>query len=317
MKIEWFDYQQQNWEQDVARQGGHPLQTALWGDARSQVDGISQLQLIGRTTDGTVVGLARVEVRKIRFVGNVAWIPRGPAITDGQSHELVNRSLTNALKARGFLAAIDQPWHEVVDDNAQDDCPQTIWIDLSIGKDRLFENLDSQWRYGVRRAGREGVTVEQSLEPKDVSDFFRLCSHVSETKGFTLPGSERLIQELLDRSKSGQDVEARLFVARHEQRLGAGAVVMRCGRNAHYLWGAVDRELSKYRTGEAVQWAVMEWAVDQGCIQYDLEGIDPATNPGTYKFKKKMGGRIVRLPRNRTTALGLRGACIKAIISRR
>jgi lipid II:glycine glycyltransferase (peptidoglycan interpeptide bridge formation enzyme) len=51
----------------------------------------------------------------------------------------------------------------------------------------------------------------------------------------------------------------------------------------------------------------MDWALENGIERYDLEGIDPERNPGTYRFKIKMGGRPVELPGKRAYPLGAAG----------
>jgi CelD/BcsL family acetyltransferase involved in cellulose biosynthesis len=135
-----------------------------------------------------------------------------------------------------------------------------------------------------------------------------LCETVAKTKGFDFGGSSRLMENLLARSCG--DAEARLFLGRLEGRPVAGAFVIRCGRSIHYFWGAVDRAAAHSRAGEAVQWAAIEWGVSQGCALYDLEGIDPADNPGTYAFKKKMGGEEVTLAGKHYYPLGLRGRAV-------
>jgi lipid II:glycine glycyltransferase (peptidoglycan interpeptide bridge formation enzyme) len=47
--------------------------------------------------------------------------------------------------------------------------------------------------------------------------------------------------------------------------------------------------------GEALHWSIIDWAIEKGLSLYDLEGIDRKRNPGTFAFKKKMGGREVIL----------------------
>ena len=132
----------------------------------------------------------------------------------------------------------------------------------------------------------------QSLE--DIERFFALCSDISTVKGFRLPASFPLMLHLLEKGRKG-DVETRLFVARHEGRLLAGAFIIRCGCSTHFIWGATDRNASKERVGEAVHWAAIEWSLSNGCNIHDLEGIDPEQNPGVYAFKKKMGGVEITL----------------------
>jgi len=140
-----------------------------------------------------------------------------------------------------------------------------------------------------------------------------LCRSISERKQFRLAQSLAMILQLLKQTTS--EVEAKLFLARYKGRIGAGACIIRCGRSLHYFWGGTDREASEARVGEAVQSAVIEWGMEQCCTHYDLEGIDPVGNPGTYAFKKKMGGREVALEGKRYYPLCLRGRVLNWIES--
>jgi len=312
--VNWTDsHSDVEWEQSVVRLNGHPLQSGLWGNARSMVDGIAQAKRICRSGD-KIIAVARIETRKIPLGGKVAWIPRGPAVAFEEDADDVENSLRKDLKACGYRVVVTQSWRE--HSGAAEDWsgPKTIWIDLSVGEETLWKNLNQQWRYGVGRAKREGVTVSQSLNEREIRSFFDLCSKISATKGFKIPGSLALINELLKTSSNDSPMQCRFFVASHQGKLGAGAIVMRCGDRLHYLWGGVERDLSKYRTGEAVQWAVIKWGLQNGCTQYDLEGIDPRSNPGTYKFKKKMGGRVVAIVKPEVAAASLFGHAIVPLI---
>jgi lipid II:glycine glycyltransferase (peptidoglycan interpeptide bridge formation enzyme) len=74
---------------------------------------------------------------------------------------------------------------------------RTIWIDLSAGREAVWKNLDKQWRYGVGRARQLGVTVDVATHPDEIAQFAALCSAVADRKGFVLPGSKPLMEELL------------------------------------------------------------------------------------------------------------------------
>jgi CelD/BcsL family acetyltransferase involved in cellulose biosynthesis len=82
------------------------------------------------------------------------------------------------------------------------------------------------------------------------------------------------------------------------------------------VWLATDRELARNRPGEALQWAIMEWALDQGCKLYDLEWIDPNGNAGTYEVKRKMGGDEVSMPVSQLSPLDWRGRVIAPVLPR-
>lgn len=291
-EIVWRQSNDDDWDDLVASMEGHPLQTTVWGNARELVDGINQLKLIALKNE-VILGLARIEIRRLRLLGGIGWMPRGPVISQLANRTELTASLRLELKKRGLAVCASSPWIVDVSENSYQ---QTIQIDLTVGESSLFTKLDSQFRYGVRKSRKVGVVVRLSQERQEIERFFKLCEDISRMKTFDLPGSKELLLELISSSPSDA-VEVGFFVADLGGNLAGGAVVIRCGKNAHYLWGAVDRNYSKFRAGEAVQWAVIEWALASGCDMYDLEGIDPVRNPGTYRFKKKMGGRIVGIVR--------------------
>ena len=312
-EAEWqLELDRDRWDEELAALGGHPLQSALWGEARRQADG-TEYRCLALRQEGHALALARVEVRKVPALGPVAWVPRGPVAAFGLDHM---PSFLQRLKRDGFILCASTPWPPRMAQSTDpaEPGPKTIWIDLSVGLERLLANLDSQWRYGARKALREGVVVEETSSPSDIGVFFGLCESISEAKRFALPGSRALVENLLRASRESFAVEARLFVGRLEGKVVAGALVIRSGVNAHYFWGGVDRAHPKLRAGEAVQWAVMEWAVKAGLKIYDLEGVDPERNPGTYNFKKKMGGTLVALPDRVLASLGWRGRLVKAFL---
>lgn len=314
-----------HWDTLAALMGGHPLQSCLWGLAATEGRRRRRVFCLSGGGDGSKDWLARVEERRVPCVGRIGWIPRGPVVCGGEAFHEVVLELCCRLKALGFCLAAMSPWLEVdaalsaslerlgaITASRQ----RTIWVDLTQGHERLWAGLDKQWRYGVGRAHRFGVTVAPERQRDSVEAFFALCQRLSAEKGFRLPGSSAQLFALLAAGRHG-DVEARLFIARYKGELAAGVFLLRSGRSVHYIWGGADRAFSKQRVGEAVQWAAIEWGLSQGCDRYDLEGIDPTRNPGTYHFKKKMGGREVDLPGEIILPLNRRGRVLAALLSRR
>lgn len=296
-----------DWDAAIAQLKGHPLQSRLWGDARAAAEGMRQLLLYAANGED-IVALARVETRQVPWLGSVAWLPRGPVAPIGMT---ALPSLCRYLQQNHYILCACTPWRPSELVPAGSNVQHTLWIDLSVGLEQLSKQLDSQWRYGARRALREGVVTAQSLDADDIGWFFGLCQQISQTKGFRLPGNLALLQQLLALSRDDAPVQAHLFIARRDMQPVAGAFIMRAGDRVHYLWGGVDRAHNKLRAGEAVQWAVIEWAVAQGCTLYDLEGIDKVHNPGTYEFKKKMGGVEVVLAPQQLQPLNWRGSLAK------
>lgn len=299
-----------NWDVTLASLDGHPLQSTLWGNARNKVDGVSQLLLEYRTDAGVVTGLARIEKRTVPLLGKIAWLPKGPVLPNGEE-EIAEALLLAELKRCDFMACITDRY--TISQAPIIHCPRTIWLDLTLGLDKLSNDLDSQWRYGAKRALREGVVVRKTAEPTEISAFFHLCSALSVNKGFSLPGSERLMQELIQSTLPNGKVGMSLYVGDIGGIIAGGAIVAKSGRHLHYFWGASDRRFSKYRVSEAIHWQVIQDGVSAGMTRYDLEGIDPVGNPGVCQFKRKMGGTEVALQGIDAMPLSMRGHIVVGV----
>lgn len=298
------------WDRQLAKVGGHPLQSALWGNAREKIDGIPSLLLSCQSRRECVDGLARVEIRRAPLGKKVAWIPRGPFL-GGDGCRATMESLQCELRQRGFIACISNQYSVSQINEVRQST--TIWIDLTVGLEALSKALDSQWRYGARRAVREGVKVRTTTVAADVSGFCRMCSTLSESKGFALPGSEALMHELVRSSPIDGPVKMTLYVGEVDGVMAGGALIATSGSHIHYMWGASDRRFSKYRVSEALQWQAIQDGVAAGMTRYDLEGIDPVGNPGVYEFKRKMGGREVILQGIEVIPLSLPGRVAVAV----
>jgi peptidoglycan pentaglycine glycine transferase (the first glycine) len=296
--LEWEkDLPAAEWDRALARLGGHPLQSCLWGDARLAVDGIAQHRWLARRA-GEPVWMIRVEERRILGC-KIAWAPRGPTGRTAAMSLSAPPGLEERIKGEGFRLVIFDPWVRAEECSmggaGQDVRPQTIWLDLSVGADAVFANFHPQIRKGVRRAARGGVSVETTRDPRRINEFVALCGSISLEKGFALRVTSPLIETLLNVSDEERNVEAVLFVSLKGEKLASGLLVVRAGRSVHQIWGATDRDMRQERVGEACQWGVIEWAIARGCTRYDLEGIDPINNPSVYDFKKRFGGEEVTL----------------------
>ncbi len=301
----------------LASLSGHPLQSFLWGNARYKVDGISQLLFEYCGKNGAIVGLARVEERNIPFFGKIAWIPKGPILPDVEADNAMDL-LHAELKRRGFIICITDKYTISKTQNPRPS--STLWLNLKIGLDSLSKNIDSRVRYSAKLALREGVVIRTTVKPLEVSAFFRLCNALSIKKGFTLPGSEELMLELIRSSMQNGGVCMTLYVGEVGGVIIGGAIVARSGHHLHYLWGASDRRFSKYRVSEAIQWKIIQDGVASNMERYDLEGIDPIGNPSVYQFKKKLGGTEVTLQGMEVTSFSWignivinMGRCLKKI----
>ncbi|MBA4695790.1 MAG: peptidoglycan bridge formation glycyltransferase FemA/FemB family protein [Legionella sp.] len=283
------------WDDTVASMQGHLLQTATWGQAKKTTFYLLDHYWIAYQKEQPIF-LVRFEEK--RYAGfKIAWIPKGPIFLHYDMSSIVFNDFLNQLKANGFLCCLTFPSKPVTTSQEKGHLPQTIWLDLRIGKECLWQQTQKKFRYGVRQAKQLGLLIAETKRADDVLAFYALCQQLSRQKKFSLNTSLSFLQTLLTNAYSKQ-IESCLLLAQHDGHLQGGAFILRCGETVHYLWGAVARHQmpTKVQVGEALQWAIIEWSLSRNCTRYDLEGVDKRKNPGVYQFKRKLRGQIITFP---------------------
>jgi lipid II:glycine glycyltransferase (peptidoglycan interpeptide bridge formation enzyme) len=167
----------------------------------------------------------------------------------------------------------------------------TLKLDITRDEDTMFAGLNKATRREIRRAERAGMTVRAASRRKDFEDFFEIYSARAKTKELkSLPQSR--FYNLADRLLSTTDRGA-LFLAELGGTLLGGAVILRAGTVAHYVYGAaaVERD-ANLPISHLPIWHAIRWAKEIGCAQFDFGGggDGPRTVSSVNRFKQGFGG---------------------------
>ena len=158
-------------------------------------------------------------------------------------------------------------------------------LELTADERGMFEKMDGSTRQAVRKAEKNGVTVEVSQDEKAVLDFYGL--------------------QCLTRKRHGlppQPLSFFLNIWRHilSQRQGivalassggakiAGAAFFILGGRAIYKYGASDLSHQHLRPNNLVMWEAMKRLARNGAMSLDL-GRTSFTNAGLRRFKLNLG----------------------------
>lgn len=270
------------------------LQSWEWGEFRAR-HGWTPLRLL----DAENGAAAQVLLRGLPLpgLGSLAYVPHGPLCSDVDALPGVVEAVSDrALRSGASLIRVEPRVPEErgfkvegfvrSESTVQPRCTRVLEV-LEKGEEQL-KALPKDTRYGVRRAGREGVEAGPSEDVgRDLEDFLTLLEETAERQNFAVRPREyyRAFME---------DLPARLIVARKEGRLLAGAMILTFGEEAYYLYGASDKEGDSLYASYLVQFEVMDVARREGATRYDMWGPckpregDPLW--GVYQFKKKFGG---------------------------
>ena len=82
----------------------------------------------------------------------------------------------------------------------------------------------------------------------------------------------------------------KIMLCKSGDKLCAGVICSAIGNTGVYLFGATSDAGLKARGAYLLHWRLIEWLKQSGVSTYDLHGINPVTNPGTYRFKADLCG---------------------------
>jgi lipid II:glycine glycyltransferase (peptidoglycan interpeptide bridge formation enzyme) len=168
-------------------------------------------------------------------------------------------------------------------------------LPLEGGKEAVLKKIDGKDRYKIRYAVTRGVTVDRvSVNESTVADLHRVMSLTARKKGIFV--HDPSWYEHFLRVFGGAGFAALFLARRGDQTVSAG-VSMRMGTRAWLMY--LGSDYSAPKSSWALQWDMVAWAIEQGCLCYDFRGAATNYPPsptdkgyGVYRFKKSFGARL-------------------------
>ncbi|MFH1444569.1 MAG: peptidoglycan bridge formation glycyltransferase FemA/FemB family protein [Candidatus Peregrinibacteria bacterium] len=161
----------------------------------------------------------------------------------------------------------NDPWQQ----NTQEtDQPRT--------EEELLMAMRKTTRNLVRRAERDGVTVEASTNPlQDMEAFITLHEETRRRHGFT-PYTDAFFRSQVQRFS--QRRECTLYLARYQGEVAAASIHMHAFGETSYHHGASTHRLSKVPVSYLLQWTAICDALKRGDHVYNFWGIAPPEGEG-------------------------------------
>ena len=185
-------------------------------------------------------------------------------------------------------------------------------LDLDGGFKRVWEErFSSSTRTGVRKAQREGVTVECDTSGRLVDDFYRLLAQEARRwarmQHEPLPLAQWRLKHR-DPLEKFRSIASRLghrcqiWLARVGGRPVAAFIILQ-GTNAYGYRAAMDEGLKRYHANELLMCHALKDACEAGCRYYYM-GESGWSNSRAI-FKERLGGRPIPFTEYRLERLPL------------
>ncbi|HLC65811.1 MAG TPA: GNAT family N-acetyltransferase [Candidatus Nanoarchaeia archaeon] len=157
-----------------------------------------------------------------------------------------------------------------------------VYVDLTEPEETIWANFDKENRKAIRKAKRDGVTVEIAEDRNAVEEFRRLYTMNMDKWGarkeyhFSVDYFERLLKEM--------DGNATLFVSKHNGKIVVGSLLLHKFDIAYdYLRGA-DPDFLGYRPNNLIVYEIIKWAKKAG-YKYFVMGGGYKSNDSIFRFK--------------------------------
>lgn len=168
---------------------------------------------------------------------------------------------------------------------------EDFWmLPLEKSEDELLASMRKTTRYLIKKAVRDGVTIEKNTDPKSIKNFLKVYEETIKRERFS-PYSDRYIEKEFD--AFGKENNALFFFGKHEGKLLASALILFTKVGAFYHQGASIH--SKIPVPYLLQWEAIKEAKRRGCKFYNFWGIlipgrTPRAWEGLTTFKTGFGG---------------------------
>lgn len=268
-------------------------------------------EVVAVAEDEHILGLCVVQVSRsrnplVQYLTRRAVINGGPLVADDLSIEAM-RLLMSAVREQMQQQAIFTEVRCFHDYSRWKDAFQTAgWtyaphlnfhIDCSDAEgmwNRLSENRQRQ----INRARSLGVRTEQTRNPADLDDWYRILSRLYRWHVHKPLPSRDFFRRLMER-------ETLIVVRAPGGQIIGGLICVSLPGRALYEWYicGLDEQCRPYAPSVMATWAAMEYANQHGLPLFDVMGAGRPDVPyGVRDFKQKFGGQLVEQGRFITVA---------------
>lgn len=163
----------------------------------------------------------------------------------------------------------------------------TILLDLTKNQEELWNNIDKDAKWGIKKAEKEGLVVKESEEETELKKFYEIYKETCIFGGITPLNLEKI-----------KKMNAKFFFCYKDGLLIAGnAIIIENNDKFRLFLNASSHEYLKFQPNNILYYALIKWGKGKGYKVFDLGGYQLKAKPGDKlyninRFKERWGGKI-------------------------
>ena len=306
--IEVGTFDQKSWTEIIHKfRDASIYQSLPYGSVRWGIDKLNHIIL---KQNGYIVSAAQARIVSLPVLkGGIVYIPWGPMwkIKDSEENPAIFHQMIQSLQEeyvikRGFMLRvvpniftndqngihskfIESGFTKVSSVNPY----RTLLVDLSPSLETLRKGLNQKWRNQLNRSEKNNLEIIEGTDLKLYNIFLEIYNEMYDRKKFVEYVS---VDEFKQIQENLPDIhKMKIIICRHEGKPVSGIVCSAIGDTGIYLLGATNDHGMKLKGSYLLQWKMIEYLNLNGYRWYDLGGINPINNPGTYHFKAGLSGK--------------------------
>jgi lipid II:glycine glycyltransferase (peptidoglycan interpeptide bridge formation enzyme) len=259
--------------------------------------------------NGAIAAAAQIRIAKVPLLpAGIAYVHWGPVFRRDGSAENVEtfrqtlRALRNEFVCkRGlvlrlfpmlsdadsplFSAAMAEEGYAGVASMARG---RTILRDLRPQLDALRAGMNAHWRRELKVAEKRGLELIEGTSDELFGSLISTYKEMVKRKKFVEPNDINQFRRIQKRLP--EQFRMKIMLCKGGDEVSSGLIASAIGNTAIYLFGATSNNGLKSRGSYFLQWRYLESLRGTPVEVYNLNGINPDKNPGTYKFKNDLAG---------------------------
>jgi hypothetical protein len=259
---------------------------------------------------GEVVAIAQARVRQIPLLGvGVSYVRSGPLwqLRDREPDVEILRQVVRAMRneyvcrrglalrlypriftddSLGLGAILKEEGLALVREEKRE---RTLLMDLAPSLAELRDGMPRLGRRNLKTAEKNNLEMAEGCDEKLFDQVVALYTETIKRKKFAKsidPEEFKRIQALLP-----EDFKMRVLLCSVQGEPCAGIIFSLMGDTGIPMVAATGDAGLVCKGSFLVQWQMIDYLKEHGAIVYDLNGINPEKNPGTYNFKRDIAGK--------------------------